>query len=1191
MSKRVRGAFGGGGKKPRAPVEASDTLRSIQYARVVDVVSEGEIEGLVNGLASVYLDDTPVAESDGTLNFTGVTVVTRNGTQAQDYVEGFSAVESEIGVNTEVGFGAPVTRTVTTTNVNAVRVTVGIPALVSQNGQTGDIGGTSVTIGIEVQSNGGGYVPQRISAVSSALSVSGANASSGTSEIFAATVTVEWVGVTTTADLQVAAWRLEYKKAGGAWTQFATGTFSGSRRQETTGGFGTAPTTVTVPPSDTATRSVELAEGAYEFRVVKVSGTGTLTIKSGSGTRWSSQDTISGKTTTRYQRSYRIPLTGSPPWDIRVSRVSPDSTSSLLQNATFWDSYTEIIDAKLRYPNTALVALSVDAEQFNSVPRRGYDIKGLKVRVPSNYDTVTRTYSGAWDGTFKVEWTDNPAWCFYDILIEGRYGLGDFIDADQVDKWALYSIAQYCDEPVPNGFGGTEPRFTCNLYLQSRDEAYNVINAMASIFRGMVYWSAGSLTASQDKPGDPVALFTPANVIGGQFNYEGSAAKARHTVALVGWNDPADRYQLKVEYVEDEDGIERFGVIQTELVAVGCTSRAQAHRVGRWLLYTERLESETVTFRTGLDGLMVAPGDIIQTSDPVRAGERRGGRVTSATTTSVTLDAAVTLGAGKTYTLSARLPDGTVESRAVTSAAGSRTTLTVSPAYSTAPQAGAIWVLASADLIAEAWRVISVLEVDGSQAEVVALSYRPDKYDAVEQDLILEPLPTSGLTATPAPPVGLQVSESLYYISPAVVGARVTLSWSSDAPFYEVQWRVAEGNWQTAETTLPSFDIQPAQPGQYEFRVYAVNAIGRRSQPGILNAELYGLSAPPVNVENFQLAPLGTLALLTWSAATDLDVLVGGALEVRHAADPDADWDAASVLTEVAGTSTSATVPLLAGRYLARWRDAGGVLSAQATSIVTNAPQLIELNVVEVVAGHPNWTGTKTGTHYMPDAQALVLSSSDLWDSTQLLDAADFVDYGGGVATSGAYALGTIDLGTTETVRLSSAVSAVGVDLGGLWDSAELMDSTQLVDGGVITGVTAEVWVRQTTGNPAGSPTWSAWRKATAQDATARAWQFELRLTSPGFGYNIQVSEASAQVDMPDRIESGDDIVSGAGSYAVTYSRPFRVVPSLSVTAQNMATGDYYEVSGKTASGFSVVFKDSTGTPVSRTFDYIARAY
>lgn len=1068
----IRGAGGGGGKggggssKSRAPIESPDSLRSRQYARVIDLVSEGEIVGLVDGLKSVYLDDTPIQSPDGTVNFSGVVLETRPGTQSQAYIPGFPSVEAEVSVSTEVLYATSVTRSISNVNADAVRVTVSVPRLSYQNLSNGDLSGTYVSLAIDVQTDGGGYVQ-------------------------------------------------------------------------------------------------------------------ALT------------DTISGKTTSRYQRSYRIELPGDGPWDIRVRRLTADSTQSNLANATWWDSYTEIIDSKLRYPNSALVGLAVDAEQFRAIPRRGYEIKGLKVRIPSNYDPDTRAYTGVWDGTFDVAWTDNPAWCFYDLLTSERYGLGAFLDEAQIDKWSLYTIGQYCDALVDDGFGGQEPRFTCNLYLQTRAEAYGVINAFASVFRGMVYWAGGAVAPVQDAPQDVAAMFAPANVVGGQFQYQGSSAKARHTVALVSWNDPDDRYRQKIEYVEDPDGIARYGVIQTEILAVGCTSRGQAHRLGRWLLYTERLESETVSFRAGLDGLAVAPGEIIQTTDPVRAGARMGGRIAAATASSVTLDAEVTIASGKTYTLWAALPDGTVESSAVTTGAGATATLAVSPAFSAAPQAFAIWVLAASDLVPESWRVLSITEIDRTQAEVVAVAYRPDKYDAVEADLVLEPLQTSSLNTQPGTPTDVQVTESLYLVNPAVVGARVTVSWLGQTPFYELQWRRDGGNWTIVSTQASSTDIQPAEPGEYEFKLTAINAIGLRSATAEFGGTVYGLLAVPANVGGFALSAIGGAAHLSWSASADLDVIVGGHLRVRHTPETASpEWSAAvDIGPQIPGSATTAALPLVAGTYLAKWVDASGNESAAATGIVTDAPNVLAMNFVADAIEHPAFSGAKTDIGYatggitLDSAETIdeQLTNIDTWPRLSAL---------GGITTAGEYLFaGDVDLGSVQTSRLTAALAAEGYDMLDLIDERPLVDTWPSVDGSLINDVACTIHVRTTNDDPSGSPAWSAWQPFVVGDYTARAFQFKAVLETFYATHNILVTELAVTVDMPDRTESGEDIASGAGSYSVTYSLPFMVPPAVGITAQDMATGDYYAISGKDEMGFDIVFRNAGGSAVSRTFDFIARGY
>lgn len=349
---------------------------------------------------------------------------------------------------------------------------------------------------------------------------------------------------------------------------------------------------------------------------------------------------FSGKCSSAYQRSHRIPLNGATSqYSLRVVRTTADSTSVYIQDKTSVVSYTLIVDAKLRYPYSALAALSIDAVQFSSVPTRSYDLKGLLVSVPSNYDPVRRVYYGAWDGTFVKAWTDNPAWIFYDLVLNTRYGLGEVVDASMVDRYSLYQTAQYCDQLVSDGKGGQEPRFTCNCYIQSRADAYKVLQDLASVFRGMAYWGAGAVVATCDMPTDPAYLYTAANVVGGEFKYTGAALKSRYTCAVVTWNDPDNAFKQAVEYVEDAEGIARYGINRAQVTAFGCTSRGQAQRVGQWMIITSRYETNVITFSVGLDGTLCQPGQIVAIADPARANARRGGRISSAADTShVTLD-------------------------------------------------------------------------------------------------------------------------------------------------------------------------------------------------------------------------------------------------------------------------------------------------------------------------------------------------------------------------------------------------------------------------------------------------------------------------------------------------------------------------------------------------------------------------
>lgn len=809
------GGKGGGGASARVAQEAPDSLRSKAYARVVDLISEGEIEGLVDGLQSVYLDDTPIQNADGTTNFSGVTLETRDGTQQQSYVPGFSSVENEVPVGVEIKASQPVVRSITDPDVDAVRIKVSVGQLTNQDTTNGDLNGSAVSFSIDRQVSGGGFV-----------------------EVI--------------------------------------------------------------------------------------------------------NDTISGKTTTKYQRSYYVPLTGNGPWEIRVRRVTADSTSSAIQNKTYLDSYTEVVESKLRYPNSALVALRVDASQFSAIPRRSYDMKLLRVRVPVNYDPGTRTYSGVWNGNFKIAWTDNPAWCFYDLVTSTRYGLGGYIPESQVDKWALYRVAQYCDQLVPNGLGGFEPRFTCNLYLQTREQAYKVVQDMASIFRGMVYWSGGAITVTQDAPSDAVYQFAPGNVVDGEFAYQGSSAKARHTVALVTWNDPDDFYRQKVEYVEDAAGIARYGIVQSDVVALGCTARGQAHRVGKWLLFSEQSESEIVTFRTGLEGAVVRPGDIIKVADPVRGGMRLGGRIAAATASTVTLDQE--LPADLPWRLSVVLPNGTVEERLVGPVSGR--TLTVTIPFSSVPQVDAIWMLASSIIEPQLFRVVSVAERDPGVHEVTALAHNPSKYAAIEEGLALQPRSITVLSDIPPPPTGLAMQESLYRVKDQAQ-VLVQVSWTEvqTAIAYRLSYRVAGGNFVSLPLTSANYaEIRDAQEGQYEFSLRAIGITRKESIPATLSATVLGKTLPPSDVTGFTVQRRVSDLMIAWDELQDADL---SGYEVRVGT----GWDDAQLVAKTSGTQMLHDQSA-AGQYPYHIRaiDTSGNYSAHVTTFVLNllAPSTVrQFDVVQ----------------------------------------------------------------------------------------------------------------------------------------------------------------------------------------------------------------------------------------------------
>ena len=518
-------------------------------------------------------------------------------------------------------------------------------------------------------------------------------------------------------------------------------------------------------------------------------------------------------------------------------------------NAFAWESYTEIQSLKLRYPNSALGALQVSARQFNSLPTRAYDLLLMRVQVPSNYNPLTRVYTGTWDGTFTVAWTDNPAWIFREMATHTRWGLGRYIASAQVNKWLLYKIAQYCDGMVPDGFGGTEPRFTCNLYLQTREQARKVLQDLAAVFRAIAFWAGGELQTVQDAPSDPVMLFTPANVVDGNFDYQGQSGLQRHSVFIVHYNDLTQLGKRTPEVYAPDDLVARYGIRELELSPIGVSSRGQAQRLARWAAYSEEMEAEVVSFRVGAEGQLALPGQVFEISDPTEAGERLGGRIRAATSSEVTLDAAVTLHAGETYTLTVQYPDPAAsnafktQERAVTSAPGSTNVIDASPAFSVAPPAQGTWLLASTAVQPTLWRCMGVSEVKGEdQYEVLGVAHNPGKYDLIELGVALKNRPISRLTLIPPAPTSLSYTETTYRYG-ASYRSRLTVSWSQTAPglLYALSWRHNGGPWTDEPLSSGNcLDIDGLSSGTVELQVRSQNSLGRPSEALVGTALVVG---------------------------------------------------------------------------------------------------------------------------------------------------------------------------------------------------------------------------------------------------------------------------------------------------------------------------------------------------------------
>jgi len=814
--------YGGGGKggddSATAAIESPDSLHSISYARVLDLVSEGPIRGLVNGAQSIYLNETPLQNADGSYNFRGFRYDFRNGTQDQTYIPGFPEIENELGVSTELKSASPWVKSITNRQLNAIRLRLSLPAISQTDPANGNVGGYRIDYAVDLSTDGAAFVPVIVAA-------------------------------------------------------------------------------------------------------------------------------FSGKATSKYARSHRIELPKSSVsgWQIRVRRLTANANSNRIVDTTNIESYTEVIDAKLRYPVSAIIGMLIDASQFSGVPRRGFDLYGRIIQVPSNYDPITRVYSGPWDGTFKPEWTDNPAWCFRDLVLHDRYGIGHLIDTNQVDKWVLYRIGQYCDQLVPDGKGGMEPRFTCNLYLQDQAPAIKVLQDMASIFRGLSYWAGGSVVASADMATDPVYVYTAANVIGGKFLRSGTSRNTRYSTALVSWNDPADFYRAKVEYVEDEEGLERYGVRPLELTAFGCTSQGQAQRAGRWALATSRLETDGIKFQVALDGAVAAPGQIVRIADPRRMGRRNGGRIRAVNGRVITVDKAPVIAVGDALTVI--LPSAISETRLVASIDGDD--VTVASDYSEPPQAQSVWTVDNIDLMAPMYRIASVTEKDKLTFEITATQHEPGKFALVDEGTKIAPRPQSVVPMRyQVPPLNLRLST---HDTVAQGQSTTTMVIAWDAPdkatAYLVEWRRDLGEWVDAGRTASlSMEVRGIYAGEYVVRVRAVNAINVASRAAETpSTSLTGNSGPPSNVPWFFIDG----DVLSWGQITDAEL---AGYVIRYHAGINQSWgDANPLHTGILVGSPYQALNRPAGQItlMIKAVNRAGAVSASPTVIQTEFGDTLVDNVVE----------------------------------------------------------------------------------------------------------------------------------------------------------------------------------------------------------------------------------------------------
>ena len=921
---------------------------------------------------------------------------------------------------------------------------------------------------------------------------------------------------------------------------------------------------------------------------------------------------IRGRTADLYQRIHRIDLTAAPPVDIRVVRVSPDAAPSggTTENSDFyWYDYTEKINAKTTYPNSALFAVKLNAEQFSSIPQRSYRIRGIKVQIPNNA-TVNPSngrliYAGTWNGTFAAaQWTTDPAWILWDLLTAKRYGFGDHIDAAQLDKWSFLAASQYCAEVVSDGKGGQEPRFACNVVIQTQEEAFKLINDLCSVFRAMPFWSAGSLEISQDKPQDYSYIFNQTNVTEEGFTYSGSSLKTRHTVAVVQYFD-MDLRDLAYEVVEDKEGIDKFGVVKIEVSAFACTSQGQARRVGEWLLYTEQNETEIVSFNTDIAaGITVRPGDLIKIGDPMRAGVVRSGRCTTgSTTTRVRLDRTdVDLfpsGPPASFTLNVLLPSGQLAIVAGSTLVGN--SIYPGATLAEAPIAGAPWTIGTDTVAMSTWRVLSVKEEKEAFA-ITAVAYNSSKYDYIERDVPLSQRDVSDLNEPPLAPTNLKAEETLYESNGQVL-AKIIVSWraAERALTYQFRYRFNNGNWVQTNVRSIDYEIQNSDVGTYEIEVTAVGAINsKRSTPAVLNFNAIGKTAPPATIPDLFIAPIDEhTAELYWPQAVDLDVKIGGKVRIRHTpiTDGSATWGKANdIVPAVAGSSTRKIVPLLEGTYFIRAVDSLGNESADVTNVVVDLPAPQDLLLVQEYReedNSPPFNGTGTNLYYNETEVGLVLSADELVDDMATdgnWDALGLIDYIGGAVSEGSYQFyETLDLGAVYDLGLQQILKTRSYEPGNTWDERlDLIDLWDDIDGDDLGAANCQLYVRTTPDNPSGTPTWRDWQPFVNNSQRGRGFQFKVVATSSNSAQNVVIEELGVLTHFERRTEQQRNITSGASAYTVTFPTAFYGTPSVGITAQDFSTGDYFTLSSISRTGFTVTFRNSGGSIVSKVFDYQA---
>ena len=1155
------GSGKGGGGSSRTPRTARDSLDSREFANVTEVIAEGPIEGLANGLQSVFLNDTALQNANGTYNFQDVDLYERTGTANQTVIplDSSRSVLSSTVVNVPVTKGYPVTRTISDTSVDAVRVTINIPALQKINNENGDTAGTFVQLKIAVK--------------------------------YTSTVNTDDDG--------------NYIQTG--WDEVI--------------GYG-----------DT--------EEEKEF--------------------------IRGRTADPYNRQYEIrfkkgagEIGVNSTYTIKVTRVTKDSTDSLHQNAFTWSSFTTVKFAPQTYDNTALIGIRLDAQQFSSIPSRKYDIKGLKVQIPtgvtvdSNTGRIIYPTNFVWDGTFQAAtWTSCPSWLLYALLLNSRFGLGDHFDASQLDKWAFFRASKYANEEITysikewNDEEGEyvivdtikEARFSCNATISSTDEAYNVINQLLSVMRSQGFWEDGSLTIGQDSPSDPVYNFNQSNVTEEGFSYTNASNKNKPTVVVVAYLDLTLKDRA-YEVVKDTAAIAKRGVVKKSVTAFACTSRAQANRLGKWLLYEEN-NSEVVAFTSNLvTAQLLKPGQIISIADPVKAGSRRAGRISSGTINSIDIDDGgeiSNINLSNSPSLSVILPDGTFDSDHLITSVGSYCignywdidyttgggTITIGDTFQAIPEANSVWVVESSDLLTSLWRVIGIKEENDFLYTVEAVSHNASKYNHIEQDLALTHRDTTNLNVIPATPQNVQVldvprydgttTKELQYELNGRIAIKVTIHWAGvlGVDRYRVKWRHEDDNFTTQMVNNTTIDLMDVKRGTYSIQVSSISSSGILfSEPATFKFRVDGIEDPPDGITGLSMVPISeTLAVLSWKEVAELDVKLGGQIIIRH--DPRttgaANWLTSNKIVDgVSGASTQKQVPLLAGTYFVKAQDYLGNKSTNPASFVTTLPETTRRLNIKTWSEETGFSGAKVNSALGVTGDNLVLTPSPYVASGYHDPFYVNGDEEGEYTFATTFDFGHAGVQYDAVLRkevISNSIAATGT----LWDARfGLFDAASgTIDGDVRDEANVDLYVRTTPDDPSASPTWGNWAEFEAAIIRARGVEVKAVISSLSSDSKVTISALGATLDLLQRTDSAsveadgllpDDNTNplvnktGTGIYAVTFEKAFYDTPQVQITPNASSSNLFVSVSSLSRTGFTATFNN--GSNVDTAFMYTVTGF